>query len=745
MRKTGRVYCFPPLKPPRRRDGDTKVPSGWTICRGSWHVPEEEATAFMLGHQVPPDAKSDAHRALYRCPKVKNVLNHQGQIELRRCRVCCRRERIDTHRQCFFDCELRFDSMTGPPVERVRDLDYFTNRFQRALAVGLARRGASVSSMGSAALLSMSRELIQIGIDAQAAIPANHQRLCAGDIAVAWSHTSIEKEIRRLASEETKEVIAGYKQVRFVNMKVDAGTVLRAHVTHALIDNPFVELIPWILDAVENDSWDTHDYESFILSRIQLVQNEGIHIAAIIHDNLAVQANAVTNVLNSLEQCPRTLDIPCLNHMLNLVFTHAAEECEPLAKLVNDTLNWQKLLRSLKIKIPAIPKTRWMYIVEVIQAMSAAPGLNAALAVEPKVVMNTLGYMAQDFPARLIELHVVLNPLFVLSKKMEQNITRLPDVIPLVRKCLLDWRAMTETYEEGDTFLEIIDALVSHLLARLHANSFPEVVTAYVLSISGKLELEQQLASTKGSGVPSLVQPRSQAIIQLMKRMDEFRDSFELFTEEVVEDTTDNEEEEEDFDFCESMRNNLQRNLESTKTSEQRRLLDFYQDVMRALTLDEKLSYDLLSDYGPVAAGSLTAHGPTIPDDEGGKSYYQCSLMEWITRPIDELVTAISRFHPDAGPRIDYLLWDHILNLSTNDDEWKAWGPLAAMAVRYQTAGVSEAEVERLFSIQRKIQRQDVTNITPEGLTARLALYGDRGISSIRRPASRVADKRDKT
>ena len=533
-----------------------------------------------------------------------------------------------------------------------------------------------------------------------------------------------------------------------MNMKVDAGTVLKAHVTHALIDNPFAELIPWILDTAENNGWDTHDYESFILSRIQLVQNEGIQIAAIIHDNLTVQTNAVTNVLNSLEQCPRTLDIPCLNHMLNLVFTHAAEECEPLAKLVNDTLNWQKLLRSLKIKIAAIPKTRWMYIVEVIQAMSAAPGLNAALAAQPKVVRNTLGYMAQDFPARLIELHVVLNPLFVLSKKMEQNTTRLPDVIPLVRKCLLDWKAMKETYEEGDAFLEIIDALASHLLARLHANSFPEVVTAYVLSISGKLELEQQLASAKDDGVQSLVQQRSQAIIQLMKRMDEFHDSFELITQEVVEDITgseEEEEEEEDFDFCESMRSNLQKNLESTKASEQRRLLDFYQDVMRALTLNEKLSYDLLCDYGPVAAGSLTAHGPTIPDDEGGKSYYQCSLMEWITRPIDELVTAISRFHPDAGPRIDYLLWDHILNLSASDDQWKAWGPLAAMAVRYQTAGVSEAEVERLFSIQRKIQRQDVTNITPEGLTARLALYGDRGISSIRRPASRVADKRDKT
>ena len=99
MRKTGNVYCFPPLEPPRRRDGDTEVLSGWTICRGSWHVPEEEAIAFMLGHRVPADAKSDAHRALYRCPKVKNTLNHQGQIELRRCRVCCRRERIKAHRQ----------------------------------------------------------------------------------------------------------------------------------------------------------------------------------------------------------------------------------------------------------------------------------------------------------------------------------------------------------------------------------------------------------------------------------------------------------------------------------------------------------------------------------------------------------------------------------------------------------------------------------------------------------------------
>ena len=38
-----------------------------------------------------------------------------------------------------------------------------------------------------------SRELIQIRVDVQAVTSANHQRMRAADIAVAWSHTSIER------------------------------------------------------------------------------------------------------------------------------------------------------------------------------------------------------------------------------------------------------------------------------------------------------------------------------------------------------------------------------------------------------------------------------------------------------------------------------------------------------------------------------------------------------------------------
>ena len=185
---------------------------------------EREAIAMMTQKLEPPGLKRDAHRVLYRCPKVQNALNSFGDVELRRCRLCCRRDRIAVHHDCNFDCEIRFDAMAARRQERVQNFDCFTNRYQKAITVAMMRRGVSCASIASTPLLGMARELIQIGIDAQASIPGNHAKLQARDIAIDFSRTSIELEVRRLAAEETEMIVKTYQQGKYANMKDDAGT-----------------------------------------------------------------------------------------------------------------------------------------------------------------------------------------------------------------------------------------------------------------------------------------------------------------------------------------------------------------------------------------------------------------------------------------------------------------------------------------------------------------------------------------
>ena len=159
--------CFPPLDPQRVRRTQCQAPPSWSACRGCWYVTEHDALAMMSGDLV-PDTDGEAHRVCYRCPKLRNVIIYNGQMELRRCSVCCRKDRFENHQKCKFDCERRFDSMMRETTEeKWVDQGKFTERYIRAICAGGMRLGLSCHKLESDAMMSMSRELIQIGIDAQ--------------------------------------------------------------------------------------------------------------------------------------------------------------------------------------------------------------------------------------------------------------------------------------------------------------------------------------------------------------------------------------------------------------------------------------------------------------------------------------------------------------------------------------------------------------------------------------------------
>ena len=85
-----------------------------------------------------------------------------------------------------------------------------------------------------------------------------------------------------------------------------------------------------------------------------------------------------------------------------------------------------------------------------------------------------------------------------------------------------------------------------------------------------------------------------------------------------------------------------------------------------------------------------------------------------------------------SGKFLDFLVWNHILHLSKGDRNWSFWGPLAEVAMILVSCAVSEADVEGLLSVQKNIQGSTTTNISAEGLTARLRLYGSRPIDSVK-------------
>ena len=164
--------------------------------------------------------------------------------------------------------------MNSPDTSRKRErtLEIYTHRCLKATVIGLSRIGCSAMKISSDVVASMCKELVRIGIDAQKAVGPNQAPIDADAIVRQYSATQIESEIRRFADDETAKLVEAYRQVRFVNMKIDAGSVLRSHCTHALIDTSLDSLVPWILPVSENNHWDTSDYETFLVQHLDSVK-----------------------------------------------------------------------------------------------------------------------------------------------------------------------------------------------------------------------------------------------------------------------------------------------------------------------------------------------------------------------------------------------------------------------------------------------------------------------------------------
>ena len=168
-----------------------------------------------------------------------------------------------------------------------------------------------------------------------------------------------------------------------------------------------------------------------------------------------------------------------------------------------------------------------------------------------------------------------------------------------------------------------------------------------------------------------------------------------------------------------------------TVTQQRRRSYQLNYEVMPYANLEEILAFDLLDDVLAVTRRCLLKHGGV--NDEVGitDTYYQVALDEWIVLNVDPLVEQLEAFHGQNLTDIDWKLWAHMSRMAKGDENWKSWEQLSRVALVFISAAPSEAEVERLLSKQKYIQRRNVTNISMDGLTARLQLFGDRSIDSV--------------
>ena len=686
-------------------------------------LPKEQALLAASGAQPVKSSKE----VLYRCPKHKSVLATSGLLrtQQRRCTWCARRNRITPVHAHKYDCAPEHDSMViqeENAKSKANDdrSEVFSARILRAQTVGFARLGVSISKMASPAARQMTRDLVQVGIDLQSRSQGAH--LVADEYVHGYSRPTYQEELLASYERERNYLLNQYGSVRFVNLKIDAGTVCKSHCTHCILDSPEAKLPPWIYEVQVNDGWTTEQYREYLCGLFDYLESHepSLVITSIVHDNLPAQSNAVAAVLEGRKL--RVIDVPCVNHMLNLVFSGSVAENSKLARGVDMALAYQKVLRMEKINLPLVPKTRWLYVVELIDLIEQyRDRVEVFCALNEGVDMEIFGYPIAVVHQQLDYVQAVLKPLQDMSMMVERRAATLSEVIKWVFSSIKQWRdAANRILNHNEDALSMLDSVVSHLFARLRSNAFEECITAFVLSINGRQWLSEnagpgkqlrdfQLPNDGLLGTTDRIE-----VSQETEAVQEVQPVIQLDPEDQLE--LSNMEEED--------------SSESSVTQRRRAVFTQWLQEMRGIPLIQKLTPEFIGDYMEITAETIYKFThEKDSNDQIAKSdaiqQIQALVTAWLSNQWGEFLRTVSSTY-GLSDRIclDVRFWEQVCCLVMHHGAPEVWGPFAEIACIFQNAACSEAAVERLLSVQRHLQGSTMTNVGMPVLTAKLQMYG---------------------
>jgi hypothetical protein len=193
------------------------------------------------------------------------------------------------------------------------------------------------------------------------------------EVIPAWSHPTIAEAVLAAAQDSFHsrlQVIA--RDIRFVCFLCDAGTVLNTRVVHGGFANP--SCLPEVIRLLpcENLTWDALAYERFFRETIVTFTSEypSPEICGIICDNLPAQVSGLHRFLSSQNgRWAGITQIPCLNHMINLVFAYVIKSgvflqvSESLPEIIR-ALSAREERELLGRRCQKLIRSRWMYLID---------------------------------------------------------------------------------------------------------------------------------------------------------------------------------------------------------------------------------------------------------------------------------------------------------------------------------------------------------------------------------------------
>ena len=562
----------------------------------------------------------------------------------------------------------------------------------------------------------------------------------------------ITTRMNSLAAEEKSRKLKLFQEKIFVNVQADAGTILGFPSIHAIISNPTIDEI-FLIDSYYNNGFTSLDYQIFFNDIFEQIFKSNLVFASLIIDNLRAQMNGAKSLI---EESPNvslnTITIvPCFCHLTNLIFVSSLKnplineinmEIQSFVKLIRkkDVANW---LGSL---CPKIVKTRWLYILDSLRYI--LKNIN-----ELKVgIIQGLSF--PRIPKTFFIFYELLLPIKALNLLGERRDSRLCYFVQHIQNAIRDFRELKKKYEGNEYAIKILDEITTNFYARIKSwKCFDVMVASYLCTLEGKYHVNEITVSSVRNNIihstsdidvyvsqdycfiPSYYDVKSAFKLELND------DDFELIIDEEEEDKAEEnnrrkrkklrqekisdyvlkeddnivlrfvvkdekEEEEEEEKIVEEEHDESDINIEQR---------NYKQEIewQKSLTLDERLNQSMFYSNGQTMYSIARKFVYNYSSKLGYKSNFVISIFDkWIDT------------HPNSLHFKDYaivggdleLMWKKASQMDTS------WECLSNICLRLITIGVSESDVERLFSKQKDMMGLRMTNIGSETLKSRLIL-----------------------
>ena len=286
------------------RSSSTALPVGWT-------------------HVNPPDP-SDRH-SWYRCPEIGTAIVDGSRLELRRCVFICRKNQVPSHPSKRsphrFDLPQQEDADFPREAQLLADLrtqEKVKNAIVNAVALVSLRLQIPVNRVSQPALGEFIMSIVKIG---RSVGTADVSQLVEG-----ISARAINEKITELGHLFKERDFSVARELRYVNIVVDAGTVLGVAVIHSLLSNPYHKEFPLVLDVTENNHFDKFMYRDLFEKLCTMCHEQGCIVCSIITDGLRAQVSGLEMLLREKESCSTIYQIRCFAHLTNLVFVDCLKQ-----------------------------------------------------------------------------------------------------------------------------------------------------------------------------------------------------------------------------------------------------------------------------------------------------------------------------------------------------------------------------------------------------------------------------------